>query len=116
MRIGGWWTAVFAALAVTGAGRSDAFPDLPAIGEFCPGYEMAIWLGLFAPAGTPGDVLARLRQGLATVLVSPGVREKLHAAGGLQPLTMPPADFTAMIARDSSKYQRLVKDIGAKID
>ena len=104
------------ALAVTGARRSDAFPDLPTIGEFYPGYEMTIWLGLFAPAGTPEEVLARLRQGLAKVLVSPEVREKLRAAGGLQPLHMPPADFTAMIARDFVKYQRLVKDIGAKID
>jgi len=104
------------ALAVTGAKRSDAFPDLPAVGEFYPGYEMTIWLGLFAPAGTPEEVLARLRQGLAKVLVSPEVRDKLHAAGGLQPLNMPLADFTAMIARDFAKYQRLVKDIGAKID
>jgi tripartite-type tricarboxylate transporter receptor subunit TctC len=104
------------ALAVTGAARSDVFPELPTIGEFYPGYEMTIWLGLFAPAGTPEEVLARLRQGLAKVLVLPDVREKLHAAGGLQPLNMPPADFAAMIARDFAKYQKLVRDIGAKID
>ena len=104
------------ALAVTGARRSDVFPDLPTIGEIYPGFEMTIWLGLFAPSGTPEEVLARLRQGLAKVLASPAVRDKLHVAGGLQPLHMAPADFTAMITRDFAKYQKLVKDIGAKVD
>jgi tripartite-type tricarboxylate transporter receptor subunit TctC len=49
------------ALAATGAQRSPEFPDLPTIGEFYPGYEVTIWLALFAPAGTPDAVLARLR-------------------------------------------------------
>jgi tripartite-type tricarboxylate transporter receptor subunit TctC len=104
------------ALAVTGARRSELFPELPAIGEFYPGYEMTIWLGLFAPAGTPEAVLARLRPAIAKVLSTDAVREKMNVSGGLQPLVMPIAEFIAMIASDSAKFQKLVKVIGAKVD
>ena len=62
------------ALAVTGARRSNAFPDLPPIADFYPGYEVSIWLGLFAPAGTPEPVLERLRAEVKEALASPEVR------------------------------------------
>jgi tripartite-type tricarboxylate transporter receptor subunit TctC len=104
------------ALAVTGAKRSDLFPELPAIGEVYPGYEMTIWLGLFAPAGTPEPVLARLRDEIAKALASPDVKDKLNNAGGLQPLATSPAEFAALIRRDYDKYGKLVRDIGVKID
>jgi tripartite-type tricarboxylate transporter receptor subunit TctC len=104
------------ALAVTGAKRSDLFPELPAIGEVYPGYEMTIWLGLFAPAGTPEPVLARLRDEIAKALASPDVKDKLNNAGGLQPLATSPAEFAALIRRDYDKYGKLVRDIGVKVD
>jgi len=104
------------ALAVTGAKRSDLFPELPAIGEVYPSYEMTIWLGLFAPAGTPEPVLARLREEIAKALASPDVKEKLNNAGGLQPFATSPAEFAALIRRDYDKYGKLVRDIGVKID
>lgn len=104
------------ALAVTGAKRSGAFPELPTIGEFYPGFEMTIWLGLFAPAGTPETVFARLRPAIARVLATDAVREKMNSAGGLQPLIMSAAEFSALIASDWTKYQKLVKAIGVKLD
>jgi tripartite-type tricarboxylate transporter receptor subunit TctC len=104
------------ALAVTGAKRSELFPDLPAIGEIYPGYEMTIWLGLFAPAGTPAPVLERLREEVAKALASPDVVEKLGRAGGLQPFVTTPADFTALIRRDYEKYGKLVREIGVRVD
>jgi tripartite-type tricarboxylate transporter receptor subunit TctC len=104
------------ALAVTGATRSEAFPDLPTIAEFYPGFEMTIWLGLFAPAGTPDSVTSKLRDELAKILAAPDVKEKLGHAGGLQPLILPPAEFAALIQRDYVRYQKLVRDVGAKID
>lgn len=63
---------------------ADQFPELPAIAEFYPGFQATIWLGVFAPAATPGPILARLREELAQALASPQVKEKLHAAGGIQ--------------------------------
>jgi len=104
------------ALAVTGAKRSHLFPDLPAIGEVYPGYEMTIWLGLFAPAGTPEPVLARLREEVAKALASDDVKEKLNNAGGLQAFATSPAEFAALIKSDHDKYGKLVRDIGVKVD
>jgi tripartite-type tricarboxylate transporter receptor subunit TctC len=104
------------ALAVTGAKRSDSFPGLPTIGEFYPGFEMTIWLGLFAPAGTAEAVLARLRAEVDKVLASPAVRERLAAAGGLQPLATSPAEFAALIRADDVKFRELVRRTGARID
>jgi tripartite-type tricarboxylate transporter receptor subunit TctC len=104
------------ALAVTGAKRSHLFPDLPAIGEVYPGYEMTIWLGLFAPAGTPEPVLARLREEVAKALAADDVKAKLNNAGGLQPLATSPAEFAALIKSDYEKYGKLVRDIGVKVE
>jgi len=104
------------ALAVTGAKRSAAFPELPTIGEFYPGFEVTIWLGLFAPAGTPEPVLARLREEVAKALAADDVKEKLNNAGGLQAFATSPAEFTALIKRDSDKYGKLVRGIGVKVD
>jgi len=104
------------ALAVTGTKRSEAFPELPTIAEFYPGFEMTIWLGLFAPAGMPESVFARLRPAIAKVLATDAVRDKLSSAGGLQPLITTPAEFSALIASDWAKYQKLVKAIGVKLD
>ena len=104
------------ALAVTSAKRSDAFPEVPAIAEFYPGFEMTIWLGLFAPAGTPEPVLARLRDEVAKALAAPDLREKFANAGGLQALLLPQAEFAELIRRDHARFGKLVKDVGARID
>jgi len=104
------------ALAVTGAKRAEIFPDLPTIGEFYPGYEMTIWLGLFAPAGTPGPVIARLHEELANALALPDVKEKLASAGGLQAFPTSAEEFAALIRTDYEKFGKLVRDIGVKVD
>src|SRR6185436_1880062 len=99
------------ALAATGAQRSPEFPDLPTIGEFYPGYEVTIWLALFAPAGTPDAVLARLRTAVDKALGAPDVKEKLNAAGGVEPFVTTPEEFVALIRRDYDKYGKIVKSI-----
>ena len=104
------------ALAVTGPRRSHAFPDLPTIAEFYPGYEVTIWLALFAPAGTPEPVIVRLRAAVETALAAPDVRQKLNAAGGLEPFVTTPDEFAALIRRDYDKYGKIVKAIGVKVD
>ena len=104
------------ALAVTGPRRSHAFPDLPTIAEFYPGYEVTIWLGLFAPAGTPEPILARLRAEVKEALASPDVKAKLNQAGGLDAFTSTPEEFAALIQRDYDKYGKIVKEVGVKVD
>jgi tripartite-type tricarboxylate transporter receptor subunit TctC len=103
-------------LAVSGAKRSAQYPDLPTIGEFYPGFESSIWLGLFGPAGIPDATLAKLRAELTRVLQSPDVKDKLNAAGGLDPYTASPDEFDALIKRDHAKYAKAVKDLGLKLD
>jgi tripartite-type tricarboxylate transporter receptor subunit TctC len=104
------------ALAVAGAKRSPTFPDLPTIGEFYPGFENSIWLGLFGPAGMPEDVLQRLRTEVRKALESPDVKQKLVGAGSLETLLLSPQDFNALIHRDYERFGKLIRDIGIKAD
>jgi tripartite-type tricarboxylate transporter receptor subunit TctC len=104
------------ALATSGAKRSSAFPELPTIGEFYPGFENSIWLGLFGPAGMNDETLARLRAEIRKALENPEVREKLHAAGGLEPLITSPEEFGALIRRDHERFGKLIKQVGIKPD
>ncbi len=104
------------ALAVAGAKRSPSFPELPTIGEFYPGFENSIWLGLFGPPGLPDDVLIRLRKEINRVLVLPEVREKLLASGSLEPFITTPEEFAAVIRRDYAKYGKVIKEAGIRAD
>lgn len=104
------------ALATTGAQRSAAFPELPTIGEFYPGYEVTIWLGLFAPVGTPPAVLARLRSEVGKALAQADLKERLTVAGGLEAFATTPAEFAALIRRDYDKYGKVVREVGVKVD
>jgi tripartite-type tricarboxylate transporter receptor subunit TctC len=103
-------------LAVSGAQRSAQYPELPTIGEFYPGFENSIWLGLFGPAGIPEATLAKLRSELKRVLEAPDVKQKLNAAGGLDPYVASPDEFAALIKRDYAKFAKLVNDINLKVD
>lgn len=104
------------ALAVTGPRRSAAFPELPTIAETYPGYEVTIWLGLFAPAGLPAPILTRLREETAAALADPELRARLDAAGGLEPFPSTPEAFAALIAADREKYGALIREIGIRVE
>src|SRR5258708_30068110 len=68
-------------IAVVEKTRYAAMPDIPTIGETVPGFEMSSWLGVFAPAATPPELVAKLNGGIAKVLTAPDVKEKLSALG-----------------------------------
>ncbi|HVE50076.1 MAG TPA: tripartite tricarboxylate transporter substrate binding protein [Casimicrobiaceae bacterium] len=104
------------AIATTGPKRSPEFPDLPTIGEFYPGYEIEIWLGIFAPVGTPASAVQRLRSEIAKALSDEQVAAKFRSSGGLEPLVTSPDEFVALIRRDHDKYGKVVKDVGVKVD
>ena len=103
------------ALASSGAKRSAAYPDVPTIGEFYPGFENSIWLGVFGPSGLPADVLERLRREIRAALEAPETKQRFNRAGGLEPLVTTPEEFTAMVRRDYEKYGAVVKKLGIKI-
>ena len=101
------------ALAVAGKERSKLFPDLPRLTDVYPGLEVAPWLALFAPAGTPEAVLARLRTEVNKLLQDP---EQIRRLGGLEPYITTPQEFQALLRSEFAKYAEVVKAAGAKID
>lgn len=103
------------ALGVTGPKRSVAFPDVPAIAEALPGYQVVNWFGVLAPAGTPKAIVARLNAVLDKALESPQLVKMLNsrtaeAVGGS------PADFAKTIRSDYAMWGRIVKQSGARVD
>ena len=97
------------ALAVTSERRSPALPEVPTIAESgFPGYNAVGWNGLFAPAGTPRETVARLATEVSAILNRPEVREKI-AAQGADVAGGTPEQFAAFIRADSSKWTQLIK-------
>jgi len=103
-------------LAASGNQRSKLYPDLPTIGEFYPGYAADIWLGLFAPVGTPEPIVITLRAAVQKLLARADFAEKLNVSGSLEPLILSPADFSKLIRDDNEKYGKIVKELGIKTD
>jgi tripartite-type tricarboxylate transporter receptor subunit TctC len=101
------------ALGVTTATRLEALPDVPAVGEFVPGYEAIAVTGVGAPRGTPAEVLNRLNQEINAGLADPKLRARL-ADLGVTPLPGSPADFGKLIVEDTEKWGKVVKFSGAK--
>ena len=104
------------AIATSGKHRSKRFPELPTIGEFYPGYGIDIWLGLFAPAGTPEPIITTLRTEVHKLLARPDFAERLNVSGSLEPLILSPAAFNELIREDYEKYGKIVRDLGIKTD
>jgi tripartite-type tricarboxylate transporter receptor subunit TctC len=104
------------ALAVAGKQRSAALPDVPRLAEFYPGFEVTPWLALFAPAGLPSSVMARLREATSRVLAEPQTVERIRNVGGLEPYVSTPDEFAALLRAEYARYGEIVKMVGAKID
>jgi tripartite-type tricarboxylate transporter receptor subunit TctC len=104
------------ALAVTTAQRSSLAPDLPTMAEAgLPGFDISTWFGLFAPAGTPRDVVAQWNADVVKILESDDMRARL-AAQGAEAAPTTPERFGAFVASEAKKYAALVKQSGAKVD
>ena len=102
------------ALAVTGAKRSAAMPDVPTVAEAgVPGYEFASWHGVFVPAGTPPGVVERLNAELNKIVADPAVRERM-AALNIELVGGTSAAFGDFIKAESGKIAELVRISGAK--
>ena len=103
------------AIAVTSAKRAAAMPDLPAIAESVPGYEMVLWIGVFAPAGTAREVAEKLNAEVVRIVGLPDIREKL-AGLGVEPLGNTSEQVADWIRREIAKYGPVVKAAGIKAD
>jgi tripartite-type tricarboxylate transporter receptor subunit TctC len=96
------------AIASTGTKRSKVFPDLPTVGETLPGYAIAQWVGVLAPAGTPRETVAALHATFAKVLTSPKVTDQFTKAG-TERIASTPEEFAAHIKAEIAKWQQVLK-------
>jgi len=103
-------------LAVATAARSPAFPDVPTAAEAgVAGYEVTTWYGLWAPAGTPPEIIGRLQQEVAKAMAVTAMREA-WAAQGAEPGGIPTPAFAAFVKREIAKWAAIAKASGARID
>jgi tripartite-type tricarboxylate transporter receptor subunit TctC len=103
------------ALAQTTARRSAAAPDVPTVAETVPGFEATTWFAVFAPAGTPKDVVAKVHAEMQRVFKLPDVTDKLKTLG-LEPWISTPEELTRYQATEITKWAKVVKDSGARAD
>jgi len=97
------------ALAVTSATREPLLPEVPTLAEAgVPGYDVEVWVGMFAPAGTPKDVVARLQSAIARSLDAPEVRDKLIASG-IVPASSTPQVLSETIRRELALFGKMAK-------
>jgi tripartite-type tricarboxylate transporter receptor subunit TctC len=100
-------------LAVTGATRLDALPDLPTVGDTVPGYEASSLYGIGAPMNTPVEIVDKLNKEVNAALADPRMRAQLAGLGGT-PLPGSPAEFGRLIADETEKWGKVIKFAGIK--
>ena len=104
------------ALAATSPDRLPVLPDLPTVAELgFPNYEVRSWYGLLAPARTPRPIIARLHQEIASILKQPDAVEALKAQG-VDPIGNTPSEFAAHIRNEITRWGRVVKALGLRLD
>ncbi len=102
-------------LAVTAPKRLAVLPDLPAVAEVLPGFEVVGWYGIIGPAGLPKPIVTRLHDELVAILNRPDVRDRI-VADGSEPAGTTPEEFRLFMLADLAKWAKLVKESGAKLD
>lgn len=103
------------AIAVTTPKRVAALPDIPAVAEEIPGFEVVGWYGILAPAGLPAPILSKLNGELLKILQQPDVHERILADGS-EPVGSTPEEFKRFLDADLAKWAKVVKASGAKLD
>jgi tripartite-type tricarboxylate transporter receptor subunit TctC len=103
------------ALGIASARRSDAMPNVPTIAESgMPGFEAVSWYALMAPAGTPDAIIAKLREGVIRAISAPEAKAALEAQGA-RPVGNTPAELSALIAADTVRWGKVVRDADIKL-
>jgi tripartite-type tricarboxylate transporter receptor subunit TctC len=102
------------AIAVSTAKRSNLMPNVPTIAEAgVPGFDFALWFGVWAPAGIPPRLVDQLSKDIARALAGPEVREQLSKLGS-EAMSMTPAEFDKFVRREIDDYSRVLKAAGIK--
>jgi tripartite-type tricarboxylate transporter receptor subunit TctC len=103
-------------LAVGASKRSSALPEVPTVAEAgVPGYDVVLWFGMLAPAGTPGAAVTTIHREISSILKLPDVKARL-AMQGAEPVGNSPEEFDAFIKSEIAKWAKVVKENGLKVD
>jgi tripartite-type tricarboxylate transporter receptor subunit TctC len=102
-------------LGVTTVQTSDALPGIPSVSEFVPGYEASSWFGISAPKGTPAAIVETLNQTINAGLADATIKTRIADMGGML-LTGSPADFGKLIADETTKWGKVIRDAGIKAE
>jgi tripartite-type tricarboxylate transporter receptor subunit TctC len=103
-------------LAVGASKRSSALPEVPTVAESgVPGYDVVLWFGMLAPAGTPGAAVTAIHREISNILKLPDVKARL-ATQAADPVGSSPEQFDAFIKSEIAKWAKVVKDNGLKVD
>jgi tripartite-type tricarboxylate transporter receptor subunit TctC len=102
-------------LGITGPRRSKALPDVPAIAETLPGFDIEAWYGFMGPAGLPQDIVRKIHDDTLVVMRRADFQQRL-AKDGIEPVGNSPAEFAAQVRSDLAKWGKVVKAAGVRLD
>jgi tripartite-type tricarboxylate transporter receptor subunit TctC len=104
------------ALAIGGAKRSPALPEVPTVAESgVPGYEYTTWYGIFVPAKTPASIVAKLNAEIVRMLADPQMSQRFQSQGG-DPASSTPAQLAAYMKQETERWKRVIKTAGIRIE
>ncbi len=111
-----WKAGRVKVLAAMGAARLPQAPEVPTVAEAgVPGYEAQVWQSIVVPAGTPREIIAKLNAELTRIMKLPETRERLSAVG-IEPTSSTPEELAAFIRSETTKWSKVIKDIGLKVE
>jgi tripartite-type tricarboxylate transporter receptor subunit TctC len=102
-------------LAVTSPQKSPMAPELAIVGDTVPGFSMVSWYGIFAPVGTPKNIVDKMSAAVSTVVKSASMKERLDGIGAT-PVGSNPAEFTAFVAADLNRWEKIIKPLNIRLD
>ena len=104
-----------ALLAVTEPKRANLLPDVPAVAETLPGFNMSVWYGAYGPAGMPREIVMRLNTEIAKALAVPDVRARMDAMG-VEVISSSPDQHAATLRQDAERFGKIIKELKIKLD
>ncbi len=108
-------TGKLVGIAVSGAHRVAALPDLPAMAEVVPGFDVSAWYGFMAAAGTPPDIVRKINTDVRAIIARPAFQARL-SRDGIEAVGNSPEEFAAQIRRDSAQWARVTQAAGVKAE